>query len=83
MNGGKVDIPSYQVKAGDVVKWRRANGSIPQFITELTQDIPKRPVPAWLKLDQKDLTGEVIGAPDASEVDSGLDLRLIVEFYSK
>ena len=83
VNGGKVDIPSYQVKAGDVVKWRRANGSIPQFITELTQDIPKRPVPAWLKLDQKDLTGEVIGAPDASEVDSGLDLRLIVEFYSK
>ncbi len=83
VNGGKVDIPSYQVKAGDVVRWRRANGSIPQFITELTQDIPKRPVPAWLKLDQKDLTGEVIGAPDASEVDAGLDLRLIVEFYSK
>lgn len=83
VNGGKVDVPSYQVKPGDVVKWRRVNGSVPQFITELTQDIPKRPVPSWLKLDPKDLTGEVVGAPETSEVDSGLDLRLIVEFYSK
>ena len=83
VNGGKVDVPSYQVKAGDVVKWRRANGSIPEFITELTQDIPKRPVPTWLKLDQKDLTGEVMGSPDPSEIGSDLDLRLIVEFYSK
>ena len=83
VNGRRMDIPSHLVKQGDVVAWKKANGSLPQFVEELTEGLPKRPVPQWLRLDQENLTGEVVAVPDASEVDTGIDSRLIVEFYSK
>ena len=83
VNGRKVSIPSYMVKDGDVITWGKVNGSRPDFIAELTQDIPKRPVPSWLSLEAANLTGTVVRAPDPTEVDTGIDVRLIVEFYSK
>jgi small subunit ribosomal protein S4 len=83
VNSRRVNIPSFQVKDGDVVTWRKANGSRPDFVKELTQDIPKRPVPNWLSLDAGNLSGEVLRGPDVVDVDSGIDLRQIVEFYSK
>ena len=83
VNGRKVNIPSYLVKDGDVITWGKSNGSRPQFIMELTEDISRRPVPAWLSLDVPSLTGTVVRGPESTEVDSGIDVRLIVEFYSK
>lgn len=83
VNGRKVNIPSYIVKDGDVITWVKNNGSRPDFITELTQDIPKRPVPSWLTLESANLTGTVVRSPDPTEVDTGIDVRLVVEFYSK
>ena len=83
VNGKRVNIPSYLVGQGDVVSWKQSNGSTPEFVTVLTDGLPKRPVPTWLNLDVANLTGEVTGMPDMSEVDTGVDSRLIVEFYSK
>jgi small subunit ribosomal protein S4 len=85
VNGRRMDIPSYLVEPGDVVTWKRAgeNGSTPQFIKDLTEALPKRPVPSWLRLDITNLTGEVASLPDMSEIDSTIDARLVVEFYSK
>jgi small subunit ribosomal protein S4 len=83
VNGGRMDIPSYRVKPGDVIAWKKNNGSTPDFIQTLTAGLPKRPVPTWLRLDTNNLTGEVATLPDASEIDTGIDARLIVEFYSK
>ena len=83
VNGKRMDIPSYQVKPGDVIAWKRSNGSRPEFVEALTEGLPKRPVPAWLKLDEANLTGEVLSLPDVSEIDSSVDARLIVEFYSR
>ena len=83
VNGKRMDIPSYQVKPGDVIAWKRSNGSRPEFVEALTEGLPKRPVPAWLKLDEANLTGEVLSLPDVSEIDSTVDARLIVEFYSR
>jgi small subunit ribosomal protein S4 len=83
VNGGRMDIPSYLVKAGDTVTWKRVNGSTPEFIAALTQDIPKRPVPAWLQLDTASLSGQVVAIPDATSADTGIEVRLIVELYSK
>jgi ribosomal protein S4 len=80
-----MDIPSYLVEPGDVIAWKRVggNGSIPQFIQELTDGLPKRPIPPWLRLDIANLIGEVASLPDMSEIDSAIDARLVVEFYSK
>lgn len=83
INSKRMDIPSYLVNPGDVVAWKRSNGSTPEFVQVLTDGLPKRPVPSWLRLDAEKLTGEAVGTPEISEVESGIDSRLIVEFYSK
>ena len=85
VNGRRMDIPSYLVEPGDVIAWKRGgrNGSTPQFIQDLTEGLPKRPIPTWLRLDIGNLTGEVASLPDMSEIDSTIDARLVVEFYSK
>ena len=84
VNGGRVNIPSYLIKVGDVITWNRVDGdTVPEFVQALTDGLPKRPVPSWLQLEPSDLKGEVLSIPDASENDSGVDVRLIVEFYSK
>ena len=85
VNGRRMDIPSYIVKPGDVVAWKRGaeNGSVPDFIKELTDGPPKRTVPIWLRLDSARRAGEMVALPDPSEIDTNIDVRLVVEFYSK
>ena len=83
VNGRRVNIPSYLVRQGDVISWKQSNGKLPEFVTLLTDGLPKRPVPTWLSLDVANLTGEVTAMPEISDVDTGIDSRLIVEFYSK
>ena len=83
VNGRRMNIPSYLVNPGDVINWKAVNGTVPEFIQLLTDGLPKRPVPSWLRLDVAKLTGEVASLPDATEIDTGIDARLIVELYSK
>ena len=83
VNGRRMDVPSYRVKTGDTIAWKAVNASKPRFVEALTEDIPKRPVPSWLRLDPAALTGEVVELPVVSEIDTGIDSRLIVEFYSR
>ena len=83
VNGRRMTIPSYLVKPGDTIAWKYADGSLPEFVDILTEGLPKRPVPTWLRLDTSDLVGEVLSMPDTSEMTTGIDVRLIVEFYSK
>lgn len=83
VNGRRMDIPSYLVKVGDTVTWKRVDDTVPEFIAALTEDIPKRPVPTWLQLDPTSLTGQVVTIPDATSADTAIEVRLIVELYSK
>ena len=86
VNGSRMDIPSYLVRPGDVIAWKRAGRNAdgrPKFVQELADGLPKRPVPPWLRLDVASLSGEVASLPDIAEIDTGIDARLVVEFYSK
>ena len=83
VNGKRVDIPSYLVKPGETIGWKSSNGSSPEFVQALTEGLPKRPVPEWLSLDEANLTGQVVALPETSDIDTGIDARLIVEFYSR
>ena len=83
VNGRRLDIPSYQVKPGDNVSWMGVGDTVPEFIETLTDGLPKRPVPQWLRLDAENLAGQVVTEPNLSEIDTGIESRLIVEFYSR
>jgi len=82
VNGRKTDIPSYSVKAGDSITWREADKTT-DFFSERTAGLPKRPVPSWLSLDLSDMSGRVVALPSDEELQTTLDSRLIVEFYSR
>jgi small subunit ribosomal protein S4 len=83
VNGRRLDIPSYLVKPNDVITWKGPNGSLPEFAQLITEGAPKRPVPTWLNLEVSSMTGQVLSLPDVTEIESGIDARLIVEFYSR
>lgn len=82
VNGHKVDIPSYLVKAGDVIavrEIRKANGAIKIAVEENGS----RPVPAWLEKDQEKLSGKVVTLATREDIDLPVEEHLIVELYSK
>ena len=84
VNGRRMDIPSYLVKPGDVVAWKRGgNDSVPQFIQDITSGSPRHAVPIWLRMADNRRSGEVMAVPDPSEINTNIDVRLVVEFYSK
>ena len=82
VNGKKVNIPSYIVKAGDViaVKENKVNNT---FFKELKERKPNGVIPKWLEADMEKLSGKVIALPAREDI--GMDIReqLIVELYSK
>ena len=82
VNGKKVDIPSYLVKAGDVVSVREIRKDN-KTIQENVEVNASRPVPAWLEKDNEKLTGKVIRLASREDVDIPVEEHLIVELYSK
>ncbi|HAA94897.1 MAG: 30S ribosomal protein S4 [SAR202 cluster bacterium] len=82
VNGVKTDVPSFLVSPGDVISWKESDKGT-EFYAERIDGIPKRPVPAWLSLDQSEMTGTVVSLPSDDDVRSIVDSRLIVEFYSR
>ena len=82
VNGKRVDIPSYQVKAGDVV------AVAPKFkdllpIKEALISSEHMAVPGWLEVDIEKLSGNVLQVPSRDQIDLDIDAQLIVELYSK
>ena len=82
VNGKPVGIPSYQVKAGDVIEVKEKYKSAQRYkdILEVTAG---RMVPAWLESDQENLRGTVKELPTRDEIDVPVNEMLIVELYSK
>ena len=82
VNGKQVNIPSYQVKAGDVIEIKEKFKSAQRYkdILEVTAG---RMVPAWLESDQENLRGTVKELPNREEIDVPVNEMLIVELYSK
>ena len=82
VNGRKVDIPSYRVKIDDVVNWKESSRETGIY-AQMSEDIPRRPLPNWLSLDSENMAGRVVSAPEPDEIDTGIDVRLVVEHYSR
>ena len=82
VNGKRVNIPSYLVKAGDVIEVSERSKKSPRF-KEILEITGSKVVPKWLEVDQENMKGSVISLPDREDIDLPIEEHLIVEFYSK
>ena len=82
VNGKQVNIPSYQVKAGDVIEIKEKFKSAQRYkdILEVTGG---NMIPDWLEVDAENLKGTVKELPSREAIDVPVDEMLIVELYSK
>jgi len=82
VNGRKVDIPSYPVRAGDTVAVRVSSGQNPT-ITHAMDEVKGRGIPEWLLLDADRKAGTVSSLPTREQINLPVQEQLIVELYSK
>ena len=80
VNGKKVDIPSYEVKPGDVITVREKSLEHPAIKNALEN---KRSIPSYVEFDAKKLTGTYVRYPERSELSADIKEQLIVEFYNR
>ena len=80
VNGKRVDIPSYQVKAGDIIAIKESKQD-----NEAFKDLKgsKVVMPKWLEFDTNTLSGKILALPSREDIDSDIKEQLIVEFYSR
>ncbi len=82
VNGKRVDIASYLLKAGDVVSiCEKSRGS--EKIKAVVEANSARPVPQWIDVNRDQLTAKVIALPTRDQIEAPVEEQLIVEFYSK
>ena len=82
VNGKKVNIPSYQVKIGDIISVREKSLKMPLF-SNIKEELEKKETVSWLNLDKKELKGKVTSMPSSADISLNVDWQSIVEFYSK
>ena len=82
VNGGRVDIASYLLKAGDVITICEKSRSS-EKIKAVLEANAGRPVPSWLDANAESFSVKVVNLPDRDAIDAPVDEQLIVEFYSK
>ena len=82
VNGKQVNIPSYLVKAGDVIEIKE-NKKGSQRYKEILEATAGNMVPEWLEADAENLRGTVKELPNREAIDVPVDEMLIVELYSK
>ena len=82
VNGKPVQIPSYLVKAGDVIEIREKKKGL-QRVKDIVEVTGGRVVPEWMDVDLENLKGTVKEMPTREQIDVPVDEMLIVELYSK
>lgn len=82
VNGRRVDIPSFQLKPGDIVKIgaKPSSQQLAVRMTDLTQSLPSVD---WLSVDKDKLEVTVTRMPERSDIDPIVNEQLIVELYSR
>ncbi len=80
VNGSKVDIPSFQVKPGDVISIKEQSIDHPAIKEAVTATLAR---PAYVEFDDKKMIGTLLRLPDRSELNQEIDESLIVEFYNR
>lgn len=83
VNGKKVDIPSFEVKIGDVIGINETKKDGAFFASQLPVVKNKKDFPSWIQFDAAKYEGKVISLPVKEEIDVHVDPQMIVEYYSR
>jgi small subunit ribosomal protein S4 len=83
INSRRVDIASYQIKAGDVITLQERTRKVQPILDSVASVSGRGGIPAWLDLDANNLKGTVLSLPKRDDVQMPIDEQLIVELYSK
>ena len=82
INGKRVNIPSYQVRVGDVVSVKEQSRQMGRILTAM-EGAQRRGVPDWAELDRDNCSGRIKILPTRSDITMPINEKLIVELYSK
>lgn len=82
VNDIKVNIPSYNVKGGDIIKIKKSSLTGKQF-TNLSEKLKKAEIPGWLNFDLKEFSAKVLHLPQKENFEAKINTQMIVEFYSR
>lgn len=82
INGKKADIPSMLLKAGDIIEVAPSSRGMKMLIDAMDRTEHSSPY-SWLTIDKENMRGQFLAIPAATEIPTNVDIRLIVEFYSK
>ena len=81
INDKKVNIPSFNLKPGDVIKIKAVQRNKP--FAKLAEKLKTKEIPGWLNLDLKDLSAKVLHQPKKENFEMKINIPMIVEFYSQ
>ena len=82
VNGKRVNIPSYQVRLGDVIAVSEKSRTTTKF-KSLIEEQGKKPMPKWIDKAAESFEGKIIAMPARDDIDSEVAEHLSVELYSK
>jgi len=82
VNDKKVNVPSFQVKTGDVITVSATKDGGKLF-ENIVEKLKKKEVPAWLSLDAAKKEARMTGMPTVEDLQQSVDMKLIVEYYSR
>lgn len=82
VNGRKADIPSFAVKAGQIIKVKKTNQSLSYF-KNVGEKLKKANRPSWLNFDVADFSVKVLHEPQDTDLPLNLNVQVIIEYYSK
>lgn len=82
VNNKKVNIPSYQVKPGDVIEVREGSRKV-KNILDAMETVIRRGVPSWISLEKEKFRGTLTAVPNREDLTMPIQEQLIIELYSK
>lgn len=82
VNGRRVNIPSFLVKAGDLIEVKESSKNISDILDSISKS-EHRGLPSWVEVDSSNLRGKVLHIPSREEIQLPVQEQLIVELYSK
>ncbi len=82
VNGRTVDVPSFQVREGDIVGVRERSRKAPAVLHAM-DEVKGRGIPEWLELQAEQMSGRIVSLPSRAQINLPVQEQLIVELYSK